>query len=225
VPKSEPRNALEVGPRVYVREPTARDRDELLRLNRASRRLHRPWVSPATTPALFDRWLERCRRAEVQSFLVCRLDDHAIVGVFTLSQIFRRSFQNAYLGYYAGEPYAGQGYMREGMQLVLRHVFTAMKLHRVEANVQPENAASIALAKRSGFRLEGFSPRYLKIAGRWRDHERWAITVEDFRALRRKRSASGGSPPFPARPPRAPSPGRGRRSRRVSSSPGIPRSG
>lgn len=207
-----------------MREPNARDRDELVRLNRASRRLHHPWVIPATTAEKFDHWLERSRRPEVQSFVLCRLEDGAMVGVFTLSQIFRRSFQNAYLGYYAGAPYAGQGYMREGMQLVLRHVFTAMKLHRVEANVQPENAASIALAKGSGFRLEGFSRRYLKIAGRWRDHERWAITLEDWRALRRKRSASGGSS-RPARPPRAPSPGRGRRSRRASSSPGTPRSG
>lgn len=143
-----------------------------------SRRLHHPWVSPPTTGGGFDRWLAWSRRRDVKSLLVCRLDDRAITGVFTLSQIFRRGFQNAYLGYYAGMTSAGQGYMTEGLQLVLRHVFADMKLHRLEANVQPENVASIALVKRSGFRLEGFSPRYLKVAGRWRDHQRWAMTSD-----------------------------------------------
>ena len=123
------------------------------------------------------------RPANVRCLIVCRLTDGAIAGVFTLSEIVRGMFQSAYLGYYAERPYAGRGYMSEGMQLVLRHAFTTMKLHRVEANVQPENVGSIALAKRSGFRLEGFSPRYLKVAGRWRDHPRWAILIDDWRAL------------------------------------------
>jgi ribosomal-protein-alanine N-acetyltransferase len=119
---------------------------------------------------------------------VCRLADGAIVGVFTLSQIVRGMFHSAYLGYYAEQPYSAQGYMTDGMRLLVRHIFTKMRLHRVEANVQPENAASIALVKRSGFRLEGFSPRYLKVAGRWRDHQRWAILVDDWRRLRRSTS-------------------------------------
>jgi len=64
---------------------------------------------------------------------------------------------------------------------MLRHVFVTMKLHRLEANIQPRNAASIAVVKRAGFSLEGYSRRYLKIGGRWRDHERWAILAEDWR--------------------------------------------
>ncbi|MBC8106827.1 MAG: GNAT family N-acetyltransferase [Anaerolineae bacterium] len=71
--------------------------------------------------------------------------------------------------------------MTEAMELLLRHAFTKMKLHRLEANIQPDNSASIALVQRCGFRMEGRSPRYLKIAGRWRDHGRWAITIEDWR--------------------------------------------
>jgi len=216
VPPAEPKRALLIGSVIYLREPTARDRREFVKLNRASRELHDPWVTAPTTSVQFDRWLDRGSRPDVQSFLVCRLEDNAIVGVFTLSQIFRRGFQSAYLGYYVGGPYAGKGYMREGMHLVLTYVFTKMKLHRVEANVQPENVASIALVKRSGFRLEGFSPRYLKIAGRWRDHQRWALTVEDWRSRPRGRRVSGGSPRPPQRP-RAPSPGRGRQSRRACS--------
>jgi ribosomal-protein-alanine N-acetyltransferase len=65
---------------------------------------------------------------------------------------------------------------------VLRNAFLNLRLHRVEANIQPDNHPSIALAKGAGFHREGFSPRYLKIGGRWRDHERWAILAEDWRA-------------------------------------------
>ena len=72
--------------------------------------------------------------------------------------------------------------MREGIDLVLRHAFLTLRLHRIEANIQPGNHASVALAQGAGFRREGFSPRYLKIGGRWRDHERWAILVDDWRS-------------------------------------------
>jgi ribosomal-protein-alanine N-acetyltransferase len=166
-----------------VREPTNRDGPTIVALNRASRAFHRGWVMPPTDAGAFAKWMTRSRQPNVQCFLTCRLVDDAIVGVFVLSEIVRGMFHSAYLGYYAERPYAEQGYMREGMQLVLRHAFITMKLHRVEANIQPENVASIALVKRSGFRLEGFSPRYLKVAGRWRDHQRWAMTIDDWRCL------------------------------------------
>ena len=178
--------ALETGARVYLRDPVARDRNEVIERAHASRQLHRPWVTAPSGPELFADWLSRMREPRVKALLVCRNEDGAIVGVFTLSQIFRKGFQSAYMGYYAFEPFAGQGYMRDGMRLVLRHIFAVMKLHRVEANIQPGNDQSIQLARKSGFRREGYSPRYLKIAGRWRDHERWAITVEDWREVRAK---------------------------------------
>src|SRR5438045_2761268 len=93
----------------------------------------------------------------------------------------RGARQSAYLGYAVGQPYARQGYMRDGLELVLRHAFVNLDLHRIEANIQPGNRASIALARGAGFRREGFSRRYLKIGGRWRDHERWAILAEEWR--------------------------------------------
>lgn len=167
--------------RVLLRGPSASDRHEFVSLMRSSRSFHRPWATAPTDDERFTAYLGDARRADFEAMLVCRVEDGVIVGFFNLSQIVRRSLQSAYLGYAVGKPFAGLGYMREGMELVLRHAFSDLRLHRIEANIQPGNHASIALAKGAGFRREGFSPRYLKIGGRWRDHERWAILADDWR--------------------------------------------
>jgi ribosomal-protein-alanine N-acetyltransferase len=180
-------SALLVGSRVLIRDLTSDDRDELIALNRASRRFYEGWVSPPTTLEQFAAYLERCRHDDFASFLVCRKNDGAIIGAVNLSQIARGNFQSAYMGFYVGAPFAGQGYMVEALRLVLEYAFGELKLHRLEANIQPDNATSIALIKRLGFALEGYSRRYLKIAGRWRDHERWAILAENWRAKRKVR--------------------------------------
>ena len=99
----------------------------------------------------------------------------------------RGYFQSAYLGYYASARHAGKGLMGEAMALVLDHAFGPLALHRLEANIQPGNAPSIALARGAGFRLEGYSPRYLLIGGRWRDHERYAITADEHAQNRARR--------------------------------------
>lgn len=104
-----------------------------------------------------------------------------------MSQIARGNLQSAYLGFRIGAAHAGRGYMTEALPQVLRHAFDKLRLHRLEANIQPGNEASIALVRRAGFTREGFSGRYLKINGRWRDHERWAILREDW--LERRRSS------------------------------------
>jgi ribosomal-protein-alanine N-acetyltransferase len=176
------------GGRVYVRHPTARDRDEFLERVHASRKLHGRWVSAPADVEAFAAWLKRAKGSDMESLLVCRRDDGAIAGVYNISQIFYGHFCSAYLGYYAFAPFGGRGYMREGLPLVLRHAFGPLGLHRIEANIQPENAPSIALVTGAGFHLEGLSPRYLKIAGRWRDHERWAILAEEFRSQRGRRT-------------------------------------
>jgi ribosomal-protein-alanine N-acetyltransferase len=173
--------AAEEAGRVFLRGPVAADATEFVSLMAASRTFHRPWATAPTDPERFAAYLTDSRRPDFEAMLVCRQSDRAILGFFNLSQIVRRSLQSAYLGYAVGRPFAGQGYMREGMQLVLRHAFVELRLHRIEVNIQPANQASIALARGAGFHREGFSPRYLKIAGRWRDHERWAILADDWR--------------------------------------------
>ena len=178
-------------PRVRIAHPQAADEAELLAMNRASAAFHRPWAHPPRDPAGFRELLERDAREDCEAFLVRRAQDDALVGVFVLSQIFRHAFQNASLGYYGSAVHAGAGYMAAGLELVLAEAFGPLGLHRVEAGIQPGNDASLRLALRAGFRREGFSPRYLKIGGRWRDHERLAILAEDFQALRRPRSARG----------------------------------
>lgn len=181
------KNAAIDGKRVFLRPPTARDLKELTALNRASSQLHRGLVSPPTRPEQFRAFLKRCRWADCACFLACLVEGGAIAGSLTLSQIVRGNFQSAYLGYYVGEPYAGRGYMTEALGLMLRYAFVDLKLHRLEANIQPGNAASIALVNRAGFVREGYSRRYLKICGRWRDHERWALVAEDWRSRRHGR--------------------------------------
>ena len=133
------------------------------------------------TPERYAQYVTRVNDPRFAPFLACRVEDGAIVGFLNISEIVRGSFKSAFVGYGGVAEYAGQGYMTEAMRLLLREAFTTIGLHRLEANIQPENLPSIALAKRSGFELEGFSPRYLKIGGRWRDHERWAIRAETWR--------------------------------------------
>jgi ribosomal-protein-alanine N-acetyltransferase len=172
------------GERVLLRKPAASDRDEFLQFVRRSRRLHRGWCTPPADARAFARFLLRAESDNVLTLLVCERASGRIAGVINVSEIVRGNFQSAYVGYYANAEFAGRGLMSQGLALVLRQVFTRLRLHRVEANIQPRNLASIRLVKRHGFRLEGFSPRYLKVSGRWRDHQRWALTREDWRDLR-----------------------------------------
>jgi [ribosomal protein S5]-alanine N-acetyltransferase len=171
-------------PRVALRELSPRDCQDFIAGMRASRALHRPWVVGPCTPEQFQVFLERSGGEASRSLVLRRLEDERLVGYFKLGEIVRGDFQNAYLGYAAVAPHQRRGYMTEGLRLLLRLAFSEMGLHRIEANIQAENVRSLALVRRCGFVKEGFSERYLKIGGRWCDHERWAIRSEQHRALR-----------------------------------------
>ncbi len=161
--------------------PSKRRQVEFLAAVARSRELHRGFVTPPRTTAAFQAYLARVRQPNSLGYWI-RTDEGALAGVINLSEIVRGGFQSAYLGYYAFAPHHGHGHMREGLGAVLREAFRVHRLHRLEANIQPGNDASRALVRRLGFRCEGLSPRYLKVCGRWRDHERWALTVDDWRA-------------------------------------------
>jgi ribosomal-protein-alanine N-acetyltransferase len=165
--------------RVRLERPTLRAAAEFLAAVRRSRKLHGPWVRPPSTEAAYRAFVRRSRSATHVAYLIRMRSNDELAGVAGISEIVRGSLRSAYLGYYAFAPHERQGLMTEGLLLVIKQAFGTLRLHRLEANVQPGNHASLELVRRLGFRREGFSRRYLKIRGRWRDHERWALLADE----------------------------------------------
>jgi ribosomal-protein-alanine N-acetyltransferase len=171
--------------RVELRPPTPADERAWCALVQSSRQVFAGWVGTEATAEAFAKYLARSRSPSAACRLIWRRGDDTLLGAVNLTEIVRGAFQSGYLGYYIGGSFQGQGYMTEALALMLRLAFGGLRLHRVEANIQPRNSASLALVRRAGFRLEGRSPGYLKVAGRWRDHERWALLSDDWRTQRR----------------------------------------
>ena len=165
---------------VFIRKPIEEDWQELLSLHQKSKEFHYPWVFPPCTEDECKIYIKRCQNQDFEGLLICDAIAKNIIGVANLSQIFYGGFQNAYLGYYVDVDFAGQGFMLQGIRLAVCHAFYNLGLHRVEANIQPENITSIHLVKRLSFTKEGFSRRYLKVNREWRDCERWALTSENW---------------------------------------------
>jgi len=174
----------ETNARVRLERVSARRQHEFLAAVRRSRRLHGRWVAPPASAPAYRRYLASLRRPTRAAFFIVRRDTGELAGVVNISEIVRGNFQSAYLGYYAFTPHAHQGLMREGLGLVIDQAFARLRLHRLEANIQPANKASTRLVRALGFRHEGRSPRYLNIAGHWQDHDRWALLADDWLKLR-----------------------------------------
>lgn len=167
------------GFRTHIQEPIAEDEQNFLAAMRDSVGLHYPWVTAPKDHAGWQKYMARLGRDSEAGFLVKHLDDNAICGVINLSAITYEALSSAWISYFGVVGQAGKGYMTEGMLQVIRYAFDELHLHRLEANIQPDNLASIALVKGVGFRYEGFARRLLKINGEWCDHERWAILADD----------------------------------------------
>ncbi|MGW6566670.1 GNAT family N-acetyltransferase [Streptomyces sp. NPDC054975] len=173
---------LTAGPRVGLRGYSLDDAEEFTARARESRATHRPWLFPPDRPDSFAAYARSLIEDPAKvGFLVCERGEHGgrIAGFLNINNIVRGAFLSGALGYGAFAHAAGRGLMGEALGLLLPYAFGPLGLHRLEANIQPGNAASRALVLRAGFRLEGFSPAMLHIDGAWRDHERWALTAQE----------------------------------------------
>ena len=126
------------------------EQDEFIAQARASMGLHHPWYTMPTTPEAFQTYLAKYSQPTAEGWLVCLRDGGALASMITIDSIVRGRFQSATLSYAAFAPAAGRGYMSEGLALVLRYAFCELRLHRLEANIQPANQASLRLVGRRG---------------------------------------------------------------------------
>ncbi|MEJ6394334.1 GNAT family protein [Gymnodinialimonas sp. 2305UL16-5] len=116
----------------------------------------------------------------VPLFITRRADD-ALLGAITLDNVRRGPAQSGTLGYWIGQPFVRQGYMREAIGAVCHYAFRSLDLSRLEAACLPENAASRGVLEQSGFKYEGVAQSYLQINGRWRNHVLYANLRYDRR--------------------------------------------
>jgi ribosomal-protein-alanine N-acetyltransferase len=165
---------------VTVSSPAPADAGEFVAAARASKALHHPWVDAPDTATRFAAYLARAGREDQASYLIRHAQCGGLVGYVNINNIVRGALRSGYLGYAAFASHAGRGLMTAGLGAVLTDAFTTLALHRLEANIWPDNAASLALVRRLGFRREGLSPRYLLVDGDWRDHERWAMLADEW---------------------------------------------
>lgn len=176
------------GQGVRLRPPRPSDYMAWAALREESRAYLQPW-EPAwadddLTRAAFRRRLGvYAREMELGSawpLFVFDPEDEALLGAVTLSNIRRGVAETGTLGYWVGQPHAGQGVGTAAVRAMLAYAFGPLKLHRVEAACLPSNAASRRVLEKTGFRHEGLARAYLKINGRWADHLLFGVLNSEF---------------------------------------------
>ncbi|MBK1636832.1 GNAT family N-acetyltransferase [Rhodovulum adriaticum] len=181
--------------RMTLRPPAHSDFNPWTALRVQSADFLTPW-EPAWAPDHLSRkaftnrvyWAQRAlgSGSALPLFLVRRADD-VLLGAITLDNIRRGPAQSGTLGYWIGQPFARQGYMREAIEAVVHHAFVMRDLSRIEAACLPENAASRGVLEKCGFKYEGVAQSYLQINGRWRNH----VLYSNLRSDRRGRTLTG----------------------------------
>ena len=167
---------------IVLTHPSPADAGEFIAAAIDSKSLHGSWLSAPDTPERFAAFLNRAARDDQASYLIRHTACGGLVGYVNINNIVRAALRSGYLGYAAFQSHAGRGLMTAGLAAVVTDAFTGIGLHRLEANIQPDNEPSLNLVRRLGFQREGFSPRYLLIDGQWRDHERWAMLADEWPA-------------------------------------------
>jgi [ribosomal protein S5]-alanine N-acetyltransferase len=176
----DPRVSTLAAPGVLLERPRLTDADRFLRLVDRSRPYHEGLVDPPASEESFAAYVRRAHGPSHEGFLVRASSDRGLVGVVNINNIVHGGLDAASLGYYRLAGGGGRRVMVDAIAAVVDHGLVELGLHRLEANVQPHNERSIAILSSLGFRLEGFSPAYLRIGGHWRDHERWALTADEW---------------------------------------------
>lgn len=180
-------NPILRGRQVFLRPPQLSDWTEWAQLRAESRDFLKPW-EPTWQPDeltrnAFRRRLRRygrdAREGEGYAFFMFRAADESLLGGLTLSNLRRGVTQSCSVGYWTGKPYAGQGYMTDGLGALLPFVFQELRLHRLEAACLPSNERSKAVLRKVGFTEEGYARQYLRIDGAWRDHVLFALLAND----------------------------------------------
>ena len=174
---------------VILRRMTGHHQEEFTELARKSAELHDLWIYAPKTAAEFSEYLQRFDGITAECTLICRRESDEIAGFVSISEIIRGPYQRATVGYGVFAPSERQGYMTEGFDLVFRYAFRDLKLHRLEADIQPENKASLCFAEKVGFKREGFSIGLVCIKGSWKNHERWAISSDMWEKISRNEDA------------------------------------
>ena len=175
--------------RLTLRPPIHADFRAWAALRRASNDYLRPWEPTwaedhLTRKAFTNRvyWAQRSvSSGNAMPLFLIRRSDQNLVGAITLDNIRRGPAQSGTLGYWTGEPFARQGYMREAIEATVHQAFTRLDLSRIEAACLPENQASRGLLEKAGFKYEGVAQSYLQIDGRWRTHVLYASLRKDRR--------------------------------------------
>ncbi len=143
------------------------------------------WAGDHLSRKAFTNRVYWAARAEAQGtalpLLLIRREDQALLGAITLDNIRRGPSQSGTLGYWIGERFSRRGYMREAIQSVVHHAYSALDLSRIEAACLPENIASRGVLEKCGFKYEGVAQSYLQISGRWRNHVLYAALRLDRR--------------------------------------------
>lgn len=175
------------GDRLYLRMPQSSDYRAWQRLRADSREFLQPWepkwrpdeLSGSAYRARLNRYQQEYDAGQSIALFIFARDSDDLLGGITIGLIRRGVAQSCMIGYWMGECHAGKGFMSRTLDMVIPYIFGALELHRIEAACIAENARSIRLLEKAGFRQEGSLRGYLKINGEWRDHLMFGLLDSD----------------------------------------------